>query len=67
MNKSIMFIQSCVRRDINTDDLGYITKDFINNMDDNTAFMKSIEERIKSKFFDQNNTISSIFDLHKSN
>lgn len=62
-----MFIQSCVRRDINTDDLGYITKDFINNMDDNTAFMKCIEDRIKSKFFDQNNTISSIFDLHKTN
>jgi len=64
MNKVLEFIQSCVRRDINTDDLGYITKDYINHLDDETAFFASILDRVESKFFDQSNTIGQILKLH---
>lgn len=62
MNKALQFIQSCVRRDINTDDLGYITKDYINNLDEEDKFFKSILERCESNFFDQPKTIKSILD-----
>lgn len=64
MNKALAFIQSCVRRDINTDDLGYITKDYINNLDDENAFFASILDRVNTKFFDQPNTINQILKLH---
>lgn len=64
MNTMLAFIRSCVRRDINTDDLGYITKDFINFEDDEEKFFNSIKERITSKFFDQPNTINSILELY---
>ncbi len=64
MNKALSFIQSCVRRDINTDDLGYITKDYINNLDDEDEFFKSIQDRVNSNFFDQPKTIGSILELH---
>ena len=60
MDKGLTFIQSCVRRGINTDDLGYITKDYINNLDDEKAFFASIADRCESKFFDQPNTINNI-------
>lgn len=60
MDKGLTFIQSCVRRGINTDDLGYITKDYINNIDDIDNFFKCIKDRVDSKFFDQPKTIDSI-------
>ena len=64
MNKAVAFIQSCVRRDINTDDLGYITKDYINHLDNETAFFASILDRVESKFFDQTNTIGQILNYY---
>ena len=64
MDKGLQFIQSCVRREINTDDLGYITKDYINNLDDEDNFFKSIRDRVNTKFFDQSKTIGSILKLH---
>ena len=64
MDKGLQFIQSCVRREINTDDLGYITKDYFNNSDDLDHFFKCIKDRIDSNFFDQPKTIGSILEYY---
>jgi len=60
MDRGLQFIQSCVRRDINTDDIGYMTKWYINNSEDLSKFFKMVEEGCESKFYDQPNKIKEI-------
>jgi hypothetical protein len=64
MDKGLQFIQSCVRREINTDDLGYITKRYINNIDDIDNFFKVVLDECNNNFYDQPKTIKSILDYY---
>ena len=62
MDKKLLFLQSCVRQELNTDDLGYLTK-WLFQLGIDVPFEKysiKIQEMLDIKFFDQNNRIKDI-------
>jgi hypothetical protein len=62
MNKKLLFLQSCVRREVNTDDLGYLTKWLfqIGIEEEDIRYFEKIHEMIEIKFFSQTNRIKDI-------
>jgi len=62
MDKKLLFLQSCVRQEINTDDLGYLTK-WLFQLGIDESFEKysdKIKEMLDIKFFSHNNRIKEI-------
>jgi hypothetical protein len=65
MDHGLQFIQSCVRRDINSDDLGYLIKWYMININDLDKFFKIVEESCETNFFDRSKTIGDLIKNYK--
>jgi hypothetical protein len=68
MKQVLNFIQSCVRAEVSTDDLGYLTKWALKDYENVVfeTFLAKIEEMIEQKFFDHNQKISKIVNNYKN-
>jgi len=66
MDDKLLFLQSCVRKDISTEDLGYLTKwlfvDFENIT--NKEFFDKVKQFTEMNFFDRPITIKEILDFY---
>lgn len=63
MDIQLQFIRSCVRRDISTDDIGYLTRwCFIKSSLE--EFKELVASSIEDKFFDNNTTIKNIYNSY---
>jgi hypothetical protein len=65
MNKQLLFIQSCVRRGVSENDLGYLTKWYFNNLDNEDKFFDLVQDFAKDDFFDNKNKIKFILNEYK--
>ena len=61
MNEKLLFIQSCVRREISTDDIGYLTKWLFRDFDQtNKEYFDKVKSFLNDGFFDNNNAVNQI-------
>ena len=66
MDKKLLFLQSCTRKETSTSDLGYLTKWLFVNFEEitNEEYFNKIQEFIKIGFFDNNKIIQDILDFY---
>lgn len=61
MNKKLLFIQSCVRREISTDDIGYLTKWLFQDFNqENIEYFDKVKSFLNDDFFDNNRAVNEI-------
>lgn len=61
MNEKLLFIQSCVRREISTDDIGYLTKWLFQDFDqENKEYFDKVKSFLNDGFFDNNRAVNEI-------
>ena len=66
MDKKLLFLQSCVRRNISTDDLGYLTKWLFEDFDNlrNEDYFNQVQHFADTNFFDRNITIRELLEYY---
>jgi hypothetical protein len=61
MNEKLLFIQSCVKREISTDDIGYLTKWLFQDFDQsNIEYFNKVASFLGDDFFDNNRAVNEI-------
>lgn len=66
MNKQLLFIESLVRRGLNDDDLGSVTRILfgITGIDDQHKFIEEMTSRLGVGYFTKNSFIRNAFNEH---
>ena len=66
MDKKLLFLQSCTRKETSESDLGYLAKWLFVNFEEitNKEYFDKIQKFIDSRFFEDNKTIQEILNFY---